>query len=72
MEVICRARAFCQEFTDFVLCDEKRNSMVINIDTQYFAIVVRELKRYGYKLIFTTNFSHNKTLTCAFISCLHE
>ncbi len=72
MEVICKARAFCEEFTDFIICDEKRNSIVVNIDTDYFAVIVRELKRYHYKLVFCSSFSHNKTMTCTFISTLRE
>jgi hypothetical protein len=57
-----------EEFSDFVLVDEKRNSVIINIETEYFKTVFKEYKRLGFKLIHVTRFSdEEKGMTCVFV-----
>lgn len=66
-----RVFSFGEEFTDFVLVDEKRNSIVINIKTEFFKIVFLEYKRMGFKLVHVTKFKdEEKGMTCVFVKGL--
>lgn len=57
-----------EEFTDFVLVDEMRNSVIINIQKEHFKTVFREYKKLGFKLKHVTTFSdEDKGMTCVFI-----
>jgi len=63
-----RICSFGEEFTDFVLVDEKRNSVIINIDVKYFKVIFREYKRMGFKLVHVTRFKdEEKGMTCVFV-----
>lgn len=63
-----RVFSFGEEFTDFVLVDEKRNSVVLNIKTEFFRIVFLEYKRMGFKLVHVTKFKdEEKGMTCVFV-----
>ncbi len=66
-----RIYSFGEEFTDFVLVDEKRNSIIINIKTDFFKTVFREYKRMGFKLVHVTKFKdEEKGITCVFVKGL--
>lgn len=66
-----RVFSFGEEFTDFVLVDEKRNSIIINIKTEFFRIVFKEYRRMGFKLIHVTKFKdEEKGMTCVFVKGL--
>ena len=66
-----RIYSFGEEFTDFVLVDEKRNSVIINIDVKYFKVVFREYKKMGFKLVHVTKFKDKeKGMTCVFVKGL--
>jgi hypothetical protein len=57
-----------EEFSDFVLIDEKRNSIIINIETEFFKTVYREYKKLGFKLRYVTKFKdEEKGMTCVFV-----
>lgn len=57
-----------EEFSDFVLVDEKRNSVIINIESEYFKTVYREYKKLGFKLAHVTKFKdEEKGMTCVFV-----
>lgn len=57
-----------EEFSDFVLVDEKRNSVIINIETKYFKTVYREYKKLGFILKHVTKFKdEDKGMTCVFV-----
>ena len=63
-----RVFSFGEEFTDFVLVDEKRNSIIINIKTEFFKTVFLEYKRMGFKLVHVTKFKdEEKGMTCVFV-----
>lgn len=63
-----RIFSFGEEFTDFVLVDEKRNSIIINIKTDFFKTVFREYKKMGFKLVHVTKFKdEEKGMTCVFV-----
>lgn len=61
-----------EEFTDFVLVDEKRNSVILNIKIDLFKTVYREYKKLGYVLKHVTRFKENTELTCVFIKDLEN
>ena len=63
----CRASALCEEFSDYVLYDESCDSVLVNIDEEYFATVFRELRKLGYILVFKTRIETTNSLTCTFI-----
>lgn len=66
-----RIYSFGEEFTDFVLVDEKRNSIIINIKTDFFKTVFREYKKMGFKLVHVTKFKdEEKGMTCVFVKGL--
>jgi hypothetical protein len=61
-----------EEFTDFILVDEKRNSVILNIKADLFKTVYREYKKLGYTLKHVTRFKDNTELTCVFIKELED
>lgn len=62
-----RIYSFSEEFTDFILVDEKRQSVIINLECEYFKTIYREYKKYGYKLKHVTKFSEGNHMTCVFV-----
>jgi hypothetical protein len=56
-----------EEFTDFVLVDEKRQSVILNIEVEFFRTVYREYKKLGFKLIHVTKFNKDQGMTCVFV-----
>jgi hypothetical protein len=61
-----KALKLCEEYTDCVLYDDTRRSIVINVGTTYLDVVELELTKLGYKLIFTNKFNNDNTVTCTF------
>lgn len=59
-----------EEFTDFILVDEKRNSIILNIKKDLFKTVFREYKKLGFVLRHVTRLKENTELTCVFIKDL--
>ena len=62
-----RVTAFCEEFSDFVLYDDEFDSILVNIDDEYFNIMFKELGKLGYTLDFRTRLHATNSLTCTFI-----
>ncbi len=56
-----------EEFTDFVLVDEKRKSVILNIEKEYFKTIYKEYKKLGFKLTHITKFKGEKGITCVFV-----
>ena len=48
----CRASALCEEFSDYVISDDSSESVLVNIDEEYFTIIYKELRKIGYVLVF--------------------
>tara|TARA_R110002012_G_scaffold151454_3_gene311384 strand:- start:2558 stop:2770 length:213 start_codon:yes stop_codon:yes gene_type:complete len=63
----CRASALCEEFSDYVIYDDSCDSVLVNIDEDYFSIIYRELQKIGYVLVFRTYLKATNSLTCTFI-----
>jgi predicted RNA-binding protein with PIN domain len=66
VKVYDRAVGLCEEFTDYVLVDRTRHSIIVNIDVEYFRTVKKELERLGYTLVFTKKMETNETITLTF------
>ena len=66
MKAYEKALGLCEEYTDCVLYDESRRSIIINVSTEFLNIVEHELIKLGYKLIFTNTFNSDATVTCTF------
>lgn len=66
MTVYDRARSLCEEFTDYVLFDKTRHSIIVNINKEHFKIITKELGKLGYKLIFTKTLNEINTITCTY------
>lgn len=61
-----KAIGVCEEFTDYVLVDKTRHSIVVNLKKDYFKIVYKELKKLNYELVFSTTLDNINTITCTF------
>lgn len=66
MEAYEKAKCLCEEFTDCVLLDRTRHSILINIDKAFFRVVKKELEKLGYMLVFTKALHDGTTITCSF------
>lgn len=62
-----RAYSLGEEFTDFVLFDEKRQSVILNIDKELFKTVYTEYKKLGFSLKHVTKFKADGHMTCVFV-----
>ena len=67
MDIPNRAYAVGQEFTNYILIDRTRKSIILNVDVEHFKTIYREYKRLNYKLVCCCRFKDNNTLTCVFI-----
>jgi len=61
-----RVLALGEEFSEYILVDESRGSIIINIEVVYFNILFREYRRLGYKLVHVTRFKAKDSMTCVF------
>lgn len=66
MKVHEKAKALCEEFSDNVIYDRTRHSIIINIDVCYLRIVKKEMEKLNYILSFSKNFKHLETITLCF------
>lgn len=62
-----RAYTLGEEFSDFVLVDEKRQSIIINIERIHFKTIYKEYRKLGFKLIHITVFDDDQGITCVFV-----
>jgi hypothetical protein len=56
--------AICEEFTDTILFDSKRNSIILNISSEWFEVLNTRLENIGFKLIHKSKLG--SYLTCAY------
>ena len=66
MAISERVLALGEEFSDYVLIDNARESIIINIETEYFDILYREYKRLGYSIKHVSRFKSKDSITCVF------
>lgn len=65
MKATSTSLAVCEEFTDTVLVDSKRNSIVLNISEEWFESLKSRLNELGYCLIHKSKVGEG--FTCVFI-----
>lgn len=67
--MLSKTRAFnlLSEFTDYVLEDESRGSVLVNIDIKHYSTVSLELEKLGYKIVYKTSSSNLKAFTLVFV-----
>lgn len=67
--MLSKTRAFnlLNEFTDFVLEDESRGSIVVSVEKEYYNIINYELKKLGYRLVYKTPSSNLESFTLVFV-----
>lgn len=51
--------ALCEEFTDVVISDKKKNSIILNIPSKYFKTLNSRLNAKGFELTFKKTVSKN-------------
>lgn len=66
MAISERVLALGEEFSDYIIIDDTRNSVIINIGMEYFDILFREYKRLGYSVKHVTRFKSKDSMTCVF------
>jgi hypothetical protein len=62
-----RSYTLGEEFTDFVLVDEQRQSVILNIEKKHFKTIHAEYKSLGFKLVHVTSFKAEQSVTCVFV-----
>jgi hypothetical protein len=68
MDISCwKGHSLCEEFSDYVLYDERNDSILTNVHEQYLIIVIDELRKMGYVLVFRTKLKLTNSYTCTFI-----
>ena len=72
MTIKSRVYSFGEEFTDFVLIDKQRQSIILNIKKCYFRAIYKEYKRLGYTLAHVTHFNEDRGMTCVFVKGLQD
>jgi len=67
--MLSKTRAFnlLSEFTDYVLEDESRGSVLVNIDKKHYSTVRLELVKLGYKIVYKTSSSNLQAFTLVFV-----
>lgn len=66
MKVSEKAKAFCEEFSDNVICDRTRHSIIVNIDPQHLRVVKKEMAKMKYNIVFSKYFKVVNTITICF------
>lgn len=67
--MLSKAKAYVllEEFTDFVLVDEVRDSIVISVEREYVKIINYELRKFGYKLVHKSEVTDMDSFTLVFM-----
>lgn len=60
-------QSICEEFTDIIITDKKKNSIILHIPAKYFKALNSRLTEKGFELIFKKSVSKGSyTVTYAF------
>lgn len=66
MKTYDKAFYVLEEFTDFILYDEHRCSLIVNIKKEFFKIIYYELKKFNFTLVHKSSLKDIDTLTLVF------
>lgn len=65
MKAVPTCLAICEEFTNTVLVDSKRHSILLNINAEWFEILDSRLRQIGFSLIHKSKIGEG--FTCVYI-----
>lgn len=65
MKPLATSVALCEEFTDTLIIDSKHNSILLNVNKEWFDILNKRLRNLGYLLVHKTEI--NLGYTCCYI-----
>lgn len=60
--------AVCEEFTNTILVDSKRGSIIVNVDKEWFPFLDSRLSYMGFKLIHKSVVGNS--YTCSYIASI--
>jgi hypothetical protein len=66
VKVYEKAKSLCEEFSNDVIFDHTRFSIIVNIEPQYLRIIKKELEKFNYTLVFSKYFKNSETITLCF------
>ena len=64
-------KSICQEFTDIIITDKQKNSIIFHVPSKYFKEINKRLTQAGLELIFKKSVSKG-TYTCTYASKKEE
>lgn len=67
MKLSEKAKSLCDEFSDNVIYDHTRHSIIINIDVEHLRVLKKEMEKLKYMIKFSKHFKHLNTITICFI-----
>ena len=62
-----RIYTLLQEFTDFVLIDEIRDSVVISVGREYVKVISYELRKFRYTLVHKSEVGDTDSFTLVYV-----
>ena len=64
-----RVESVLREFTDFIIIDRDRDSIVVNVESEYYSTISYELRKYGYRLVHKSSIDNKlKSITLVFMT----
>lgn len=67
---LTRVESLCEEFSDWILYDNRNKSIILNVEDKFLSILKMELARFGFSLVHKTVLPAGKTMetvTCVFL-----
>tara|TARA_R110000796_G_scaffold80406_1_gene178072 strand:+ start:107 stop:319 length:213 start_codon:yes stop_codon:yes gene_type:complete len=67
--MLSKAKAYVllEEFTDFVLVDETRDSIVVSVEKEYLKVINYELRKFRYQLVHKSVVGDTDSFTLVFM-----
>jgi hypothetical protein len=65
MKKIDLIQSICEEFTDVVITDKKKSSVILHLPTKYFKELNNRLSEKGFELTFKKTVSRGQ-ITCSY------
>ena len=62
-----RVHNILSEFSDFILEDNVRGSIIVSIKEDYFNLICYELRKFSYRLIHKSRIGDTNTFTLVFM-----
>lgn len=67
--MLSKAKAYVllEEFTDFVLVDEVRDSIVVSVEKEYVKVINYELRKFRYELVHKSEVTDMDSFTLVYM-----